>query len=272
MTNQIELFSAAIVHKQKALDALETLSLPQAKTELEIAHDIDPYLADVVTLIQAVDCLLELEVGANTKATGLAKAWHRVQTAGEPLPPTLHRIVETRLCDRILQLLPADYADFVDAQAQTLHIGYCCLVCKRFEEAHKKLLDYLTGRPEETHPRLWGYFGDTAYRLRRRQECNGGYTRALFMDAQTVDLERLQHPDLLRIYKELRSQHPEETARALLPIHAWLENVLHIPRGSAFLQRVIQEQRFDHSAELLLHPAERYHQFALCLFIDQAGL
>ncbi|MFQ5639160.1 MAG: hypothetical protein ACE5IR_14355 [bacterium] len=272
MTKQIELFSAAIAHKQKALDALQKFAFRKAKTHLEIALEIDPYLADLTTLLQATKFLLNRKVHAKTEPPGLLRAWQKVEKAGAALPRAVHAIVEPLICERMVQCLPPDYTDFVDPKEKTLHIGYCYLELNRFEQAHEKLLDYLTAHPEESHPRLWGYFGDAAYKLNRREECNSGYLRALFMDAQSVDLERLRHPALHRIYRNLQRRRLKETARALMPIYCWLAKVLHIPKGNTLLARVIQKQRFDHSARLLLYPDERYHQFALCLYIDQSGM
>lgn len=269
---QIDLFSAAIEHKQKALDALQRFALPQARTELVTAGEIDPYLADINTLLQAVDILLDFGLSANTKSSGLAAAWKEVRTARATLPRAVYARVERAICQRALQCLPADYSDFVAPKEKTLHAGYCCLVLNRPDEAYKKLLDYLTGHPDESHPALWGYFGDACCQLKRHDETNSGYLRALLTDAQAVDFTRLRHPDLRRIFKQLCSQHLEETSRALLPIHAWLEGVLHIPKGAAWLARTISRHRDDQSAELAPTPAQRYRQFALCLFIDQSGL
>lgn len=272
MANQIELFTPAIEHKQKALDAMYGFALKRAKTELEIAQEIDPYLADVQTLLQATEFLIKLGVHAKIKSAGLARAWDKVREARATLPRAVHSVVETSICGRVMQCLPPDYSDFVDPKEKNLHIGYCCLILNRPDEAYGKLLEYLTSHADVFYPRLWGYFGDACYQLKRHEESNSGYLRALFMDAQAVDMERLQHPDLQRIVKDLRSRHREETARALLPIHSWLEGVLHIPKGDTWLARLIRKQRFDLSAELLLYPAQRYHQFALCLYIDQSGL
>ncbi|MCH8874014.1 hypothetical protein IH824_14785 [candidate division KSB1 bacterium] len=256
----------------KALDAMRRFALPQAKAELRVAQEIDPSLADVKTLLQASEFLTELGLNAKTRASGLARAWTIIRDTRSTLAGAVHSILETLTCERIQHLLPADYADFVDSAEKSLHVGYCCLVLNRFEEAHRKLLDYLTSHSEESHPRLWGYFGDACYKLHRHDECNSGYLRALFMDAQAVDIKRMRHPDLQRIFDELRKQHPDKTARALLPIHTWLEKVLHIPKANTWLAQVIREQKFDHSRELLLYPAQRYRQFALCLYIDQSGL
>lgn len=272
MPEQIELFSAAIAHKQKALEALQRFAFRKAKTQLEIAREIDPYLADLATLLQATKWLLNRGVHAKSKPPGLLKAWHRVEKARTALPCAVHAIVEPLICELMVQCLPPDYTDFIDPKEKTLHIGYCYVALNRFEEAHEKLLDYLTAHAAESHPRLWGYFGDAAYKLNRRDESNSGYLRALFIDAQSVDMARLRHPGLQRIYRDLRRRHIQETARALMPIRCWLEKVLHIPQGNTLLARVIRKQRFDHSAKLLLYPAERYHQFALCLYIDQSGL
>ena len=64
MGTQIELFTVAIEHKEKALDAMRRFALPQAKAELQVAQEIDPSLADVKTLLQATEFLTELGLNA----------------------------------------------------------------------------------------------------------------------------------------------------------------------------------------------------------------
>ena len=272
MTYQPDLFSAAVEHKRKALDALQRFAFRQAKTELETAHAIDPYLADIESLLQSAEFLAKLGIDLGSKSSALARAWDKVREARDALPRAVHSGVETLICERLAQCLPPDYSDFVDSARKTLHVGYCWLILNRPKEAHSRLLAYLTSHLNDSYPELWGYFGDASYQLNRREESNSGYLRALFMNPQAVDLEQIRHPGLQRIVEDLRSQHPEETARALLPIHGWLEGVLRIPKSDTWLTRVIREQRYDDSPELLSYPAQRYHQFALCLYIDQSDL
>lgn len=272
MPDQPDLFSAAVEHKRTALDALQRFAFEQARTELEIAQAIDPYLADIGSLLQSAEFLVNLRIDLRTKSSGLARAWDEIREARDTLPRAAYSGVETLICERVVQCLPPAYSDFVDSTQKTLHVGYCWLILNRPEEAHSRLLAYLTSHVDDSCPELWGYFGDASYQLNRREESNSGYLRALFTNAQAVDLAQMRHPDLRRVVEDLRSQHPEETARALLPIHGWMERVLHIPKGNTWLSRVIREQRYDHSSQLLLFPAQRYHQFALCLYVDQSDL
>lgn len=272
MTRQTELFTPAIAHKEKALHALQRFVLPEAKSELEIAQEIDPYLADLTSLLQATEFMLEMDLGGRSKPAGLAKAWQKLNEARTVPSVAVFSLIETLICERLLQLLPPGTSDFSDGKENSPHTGYCCLVLNRFEEAHDKLLTYLTAHAEELHPRLWGYFGDASYKLRRHKDSNGGYLRALFLDPRAVDMVQMQHPELRHLLRELCNSHPDQTARALLPIHGWLEKILYIPKGNKWLAHAIGKQRFDHSDELLLYPDQRYHQFALCLYIDQAGL
>ncbi len=272
MPDQLGLFSVTVDHKQSALDCLQRFDLPQAKTELETASEIDFYLADVQTLLQCTNFLIDLGLSPHSKAASLAKAWLELQKESANLNAAARSFLETLICERIVQIVPNDFAGFTDAD-ETLHVGYCFLVLNQPEQAYRKLLDFLTSRPsDESYPQLWGYFGDACYRLNHREECNSGYLCALFMQPQAVDLAQLAHPDLKRILEELCVQHDEETARALWPIHAFLENVLHISKGNIWLAQLIREQRFDHNSELFLYPAQRIYQFALCLYIDQSGL
>ncbi len=271
MSEQIGLFTPAIEHKQQALDAIKQFSFPEAKNHLEIAKEIDPYLADLNTLARAVDFLLNLGIHQETEPTGLAQAWEKVKNARTTQARAMNNIMESWLCERIVEFLPQDFCDYVDTKQSTLHIGYCYLILNRPEEAHKKLLNYLTSRSDEIHPRLWGYYGDAAYKLNSHKDSNSGYLRALFMDVQSVDLDSLHHPQIRKIYSELCRQHPEETARALLPINSWFRGILHIPGGNTWLSRIVQLQRFALAPEMQLSPTQRYQQFALCLYIDQSG-
>lgn len=285
--SQISLFTPAIEHKERALQAMRHLKLEEARKELLTAKEIDPSLADLGMLIAGVEFLFGLSINSRTRPKGLAQAWRRLHETKDPsatapikMSRALHSFLESLLCQRVLELLPPDYCDFSAPDTQTLHVGYCYLALGQTEMAHKKLLDYLstslktgfTSRPDESHPILWGYFGDASYLLNRHEESNSGYVRALFMDPQSADMRMLKNPDLRRIYHELSAQHEAEIARARLPIEGWLQGTLQIPRGNAYLAQFIQQQRFDHSAELLLYPTQRTYQFALCLYIDQSGL
>ena len=272
MSDQPDLFSPAVEHKQKAVDLLQRFAFRQAQTELETARKIDPYLADIEILLRSAESLVKLGINLRTKPSGLARAWDKVREARDSLPHGALSGVETLICQRVVQCLPPAHTGFVDSAHKTLHAGYCWLILNRPEQAHRCLLAHLTSDVHDSCPELWGYFGDTCYQLNRHEESNSGYLRALFTNAQAVDLTQLRHPDLQRIVEDLRSQHPEETARALLPIHGWMEGALHIPKGNTWLSRVIRNQRYDHGSQLLLWPAQRYHQFALCLYIDQSGL
>ncbi|NIR49042.1 hypothetical protein GWO43_11375 [candidate division KSB1 bacterium] len=270
---QINLFTPAIIHKEKALTALQRLALKEAQEQLQTAREIDPSLADLEMLTHTVDFLRKVGVHSKTRPPGLVRAWRRLREAKDSTPSrTMYAILETTLCRRILERLPDDYNDYVHPSSGGLHIGYCHLVLQNAEAAHKKLLDYLTAHAEESHPLLWGYFGDAGYLLNRSDESNSGYLRALFMDPQAVDLAMLKQPQIRTIYDELCEQHDDDLARALLPSEAWLQGVLHIPPGNTYLAKFIQRRRFDLSAELLLYPTQRSHQFALCLYVDQSGL
>ncbi|MFQ5649518.1 MAG: hypothetical protein ACE5IY_06210 [bacterium] len=267
---QINLFTAAVEHKQKALDYLQHFSLAQARAELEAAQNIDPYLADIKTLQQAVDTLLEQGINADSEVSTLAGVWEALRGRGPSLTRTVRTIVERLICQQIVRLVAAEYCDFVVPEKETLHIGYCCLVLERPQDAHRVLLEYLTAHPESLHARLWGYFGDAATLLQYDEEANTGYLHALFVDVQAVDMEFLQSPELRRVYKMLRREHDDLVSRALLPIHAWLERVLTIPKGKTVLSQRFQGQRQQYGSELPVDAVQRYQRFARCLYLDQS--
>jgi len=272
MVDQLELFSGAIEHKQAALAALQNFELQQAKTELQVAYGIDPYLADLGVLQKTVDVLLHFKLDTGSSPARLAQAWRSVRQPAADLPHIAQSIIEPLICARVIELLPKQYTGFADADGNVLHVGYCHQVLHQYVAAYEKLLDYLTAHSGEEHPVLWGVFGDVSYKLNHFEESNGGYLRALLMDPQAVDPGRFQHPGLQRIYKELQEQHSEQIARALTPIQGWLENVLSIPRGKTWLSRMIDKSRLKSEAEPLSSLTQRYHQFALCLYSDQSGL
>jgi len=213
MSEQIELFTPAVAHKEKALGALQRFAIGEAKGHVESARQIDAYLADLGTLTLAVDVLLSLGIRPKTKPSSLARVWARIQRTGTDLPRPVRCVVEALLCERIVQLLPGDFCEFLDSNAKRLHVGTCYLVLNRPEQAHKKLLHSLSSHPAESYPRLWGYFADASFLPRRREEANSGYLRALLMDPQAVDVDRLKRPDLRCVVDDLRAQHEEETAR-----------------------------------------------------------
>ena len=271
MPNQINLFTPAIEHKQAALDAMQNFSFSEAKAELEIALEIDPYLADLFTLLQAVDFLLQADVHAGTDASGLVRAWKKLRQQRGTLPRPVSSVAETTICQRVLHVLPSDTSGFVDTEEKELHSGACYLILQRYEEAYDKLLYYLTAHTDEANARLWGYFGDACLKLMRHGEANIGYVRALFTDAQVVDMERLQQQDLKRFYRELIREFGEKTGKARLPIHAWMNNVLTIPKGNTWLAPWLRKCGYFVSEELS-EPWQRCQAFALLLYVDRSGL
>lgn len=53
------LFSAAVHHKASALDFIEEFQLPEARNEIRLALEIDPYLADLKTLLAGIELLID---------------------------------------------------------------------------------------------------------------------------------------------------------------------------------------------------------------------
>jgi hypothetical protein len=154
-----------------------------------------------------------------------------------------------------------------------LHRGVLHTVLKQWQEAHHELLELVTTQGEQTQALHWGYLGDAAHALRRWKDANMAYVCALFSDPCEIDLQTLQHSALHEILQALtRETKDARLARARWPVHAWMREVVQIPRGNTFLLPLVRKQRSILGSELMLEPPLRYRQFSLCLYIDQSGM
>jgi hypothetical protein len=51
-----------------------------------------------------------------------------------------------------------------------------------------------------------------------------------------------------------------------------MSDIVRIPTGHTFLLPLVRELRSILGSKLMLEPVQRLRQFALCLYIDQAGV
>lgn len=271
---QANLFSNAIEHKERALTQLDAFEFDQAWSSLEVAREIDPYLADLDIL--AASCSFARYAGAHAKmpATKVAELWHLINEAygagslAAAAALQLRQVLARRLlAGRFTETL------FAGAAEKNLHRGVCHLVLAHWQEAHRDLLDLATAHPELARPVHWGYLGDAAYALKRWKDANLAYLRLLFTEAQEADLLSLQHVSLRQILNRLSLENDDEVStKGLWPFYAWRDNVIEIPAGNTFLFALAKRSRSMLGGKLMLERKDALQQFMLCLYIDQSQL
>lgn len=271
---QANLFSNAIEHKERALTQLDAFEFDQAWDSLEVAREIDPYLADLDVL--AAICQFARYAGAHAKmsAAKVSELWRLTNEAHHAgsLPAATAMQVRQLLARR---LLAGHFTEtlFVSATEKILHRGVCHLVLTQWQEAHRDLLDLVTTHPNLARAVHWGYLGDAAYALKRWKDANLAYIRLLFTEAYEADLLSLQHVNLRQILRRLSLENDDAvTVKGLWPFYAWRDNVLEIPAGNTFLLALAKRSRSMLGGKLMLERKDALQQFMLCLYIDQSQL
>lgn len=271
MSSQGSLFTPAVEHKARGVQALHELNVGVALPHLRSAQEIDPGLENLDILIEATEFLHRAGATPESDRIKLSRLWVQARATyvtGDLRLLTLS-VVEYLICQAAVRSVSYRFRGYLDPDRRGLHIGYCYLVLGDAVRAHRKLFDDLASRPLGGFGDLWGYLGDAALELKFTERANHAYVRALFGDPDGVDVGTLHHVGLYRLYHELRNEHKERLARHLLPIHAWIEALVRIPADDhafanyvrRFLQRVNRVQDQDEG--------DRYRRFALLLYKDQ---
>ncbi|MDZ7289290.1 MAG: hypothetical protein ONB44_08080 [candidate division KSB1 bacterium] len=273
---QSELFTpAALEYKEKGLRQLEALDFNSAWEGFTIAKKIDPYLADLDFLITLSEYARDHGAGPKTSAARLVTLWHEAtqDLADGNLPMAAYRYLRELLARRLLQIGQFTQTGFCGEKEKILHRGVLHVVLNQWQEAHQVLLNLLAMAGEKASALHWGYLGDAAHALGSWKEANMAYVCALFIDPYEIDLLTLQHQRLREVLQSLTYETENENlARALWPIHAWLRDVIQIPRGNTFLRPLVRKLRSILGSELMLEMVQRIRQFSLCLYIDQSGM
>lgn len=271
---QANLFSNAIEHKERALTQLDAFEFDQAWDSLEVAKEIDPYLADLEVL--AATCQFARYAGAHARmsVTKAAELWHLTNEAyyAGTLPAAAAMQMRQLLARR---LLTGRFTEtlFAGAAEKILHRGVCHLALAHWQEAHRDLLDLATAHPDLARAVHWGYLGDAAYALKRWKDANLAYIRLLFTEAYEVDLLSLQHVNLRKILNRLSLENDDEVSlKGLWPFYAWRDNAIEIPAGNTFLLALAKRSRSLLGGKLMLERKDALQQFMLCLYIDQSQL
>ncbi|MDZ7266788.1 MAG: hypothetical protein ONB48_06610 [candidate division KSB1 bacterium] len=271
---QANLFSNALEHKERALAHLDKFELKQAWECLEIAREIDPYLADLDLLAAVCQFARYANAHPRMSAQEAAAVWHAASLALQAgsLGAVAVRLLRQLLARRLLQgRFTATL--FCAGGEKILHRGVCHLVLGQWQEAHRDLLDLVAVHPGLALPVHWGYLGDAAHALKLWKDANLAYLRLLFSDPHQADVLTLQHPGLRNMLTRLLQETGEETeARGRWPFYAWWEDVIHIPAGGKFLLPLVAQARSVLGGTLLLERKAVLQQFMLCLYVDQAQL
>jgi hypothetical protein len=273
---QSELFIApALEHKETGLRQLEELNFAAAREQFAIAKEIAPGLADLDFLLTLSEYAYRRGIKPQASPAKLVALWHAARQSlqeGDLAPAACQHLLQL-IARTLLHLGKFTPEGFCVEKDEILHRGVFHVVLHEWEAAHRELLNLVTRRRENARALHWGYLGDAAHKLRRWKDANMAYVCALFGDPLEVDIQRLQHLELLALLQSLQREFDGESlARALWPIHAWTKNILQIPAGNNFLLVLVQKQRSMLGSELMLEPVQRARQFSLCLYIDQSGL
>jgi len=269
MHGQLSLFPEAFAVQEAALEALEELDVEQALQLVQRAWEQDPMLANLDALESAV-LWLDGELAAEP-VTGerLAQLFLAVPGAcqrGE-IAREAAAIVDQALARRALRA-EHEAAAFLDS-TERVHRGALLLVLGRAGEAAAILRESVNAG-HDGRADLWAYLGDACFLTERAEEANAAYVRALFLSARDADLFRIRQPRLAALYEELWREHPQDAARELVPIHAWLEGTLVIPPENGWLDPHLSRLRLAAAVRTDSPLEQRLRRFALLLYEDRS--
>ena len=268
------LFSPAIEQKELAIQYLQNFELLAAQKGFKNAIQTDPFLAEIDSYLKVTNFLLMRFENKPSIIEPLVNALIEIRQLYETNQWNrfAYDLTERLLSSHILKLLAPDFNDFLSPHPSRIHSAYCFLVTGQHQIAREKLLQFLSTDSARLNARLWGYLGDASWHLHQFREAEKAYLHALIIDAAQIDFIKLRHPKIRTTFQQLQiSRRDENGARQLLPVFCWFEQVLSIPKGPSFLTKYAENELQQN----LKSPADRppdYRRFALCLFIDQAGV
>jgi tetratricopeptide (TPR) repeat protein len=266
MAIQRSLFPDAFEVQERALVALEAFDLAAARRAIEDARERDPGLPELPSWFEGI-AWLHRELGDGPVSEEcLAAAFalvHEERRAGR-----LSRAGAERIDQALARhaLARAGTRAFLDAD-ERLHRGALLSVLGRSEEALVLVRESLSEN-REGRADLWCALGDACHASERADEANAAYVRALLLDPDAADLDRLRHARLGAFLDELRARHPEPAARALLLVHAWLAGVLVIPPENAWLEQHLPRLRLATQLRSDASASVRARRFALLLYLE----
>ena len=270
---QQSLFPDAVQILSTGLSTLRDLDLPRARAFLERVRRLDHKAVNLRVLDEALELLERVLESASPTPDHLAEVMAlagRESLAGRLNRPAADFVDETVAC---YCRRHGSAADFVDDEAR-LHRGVLDLIRGDAVAAWRHLSASLAGGHGDRAD-LWGYRGDAACELGRTGEVSACYVRGLLLSAGStgevfgvgqVDLSRCRLQPLVRTYQTLCRRYPEDCARELLLVHAWLEGLLTIPAQNGWLD----ERKFGGPVGPAAAPRERYRRFARLLYSNRS--
>ncbi len=270
MPDQLNLFSAAIDHKIQAIAYLKELDFRAAQEEIGLSQKIDPYLADLNIIANAIAFLNE-QVNSfpdSSTADRLAHIWQTMPKAVEREEISLAGL---KFLDSIVAPIALKEAntekDFVDSEC-LLHKGVCFLALREINHAHKLLLDAVTSGNFERAD-LWGYLGDTLYLQHNVGKARAAYLHALVIDPQELDLLRLAYQPIFYLYNQLRHTYSEIEAKDLLLTYGWFDGIFEIPKKDDRLTRLAMNL-WNQINQGRVNSDRHYYHFSISLYLDQS--
>ncbi len=271
MSEQLNLFSLAVDHKIQAVAHLKELEFQRALEEIDLAKKIDPYLADLNIITNAIT-FLEKKLDAFWGAPlveRLVQTWKVMPKAvmeGE-ISRAGSKFLDPIISSVILREADAG-RDFVDS-SRLIHKGVCFLAQKKINLAHKVLLDAVTSSNFERAD-LWGYLGDALYFQHNMEKARAAYLHALIIDPQKLDVLRLAYRPLSRLYNQLLETYLEIDAKDLLLTYGWLSDIFEIPKKDARLTQYAMDLLEQMNQAEEENSDRRYYRFSIDLYLDQS--
>ncbi len=269
MPDQLSLFPEAFEVQEAALEALDGMDIERALQLVQRAWEQDPRLPNIDALESAVlwlDRELAAEPMTEERLAALFLAVPGACRSGE-IARDAAAIVDQAIARRAVRA-ERGANPFLDP-GERVHLGAPLLVLGRAGEAAAILRESVHAA-HDGRADLWGYLGDACWLTERAEEANTCYVRAFFLSARDVDLFRVRQPQLARLAAELLREHPEDVARELLPIHAWLEGALVIPAENGWLESHLSRLRLAATVRAESPPDQFLRRFALLLYEDRS--
>ena len=266
--DQMDLFSQADEHLEKAMQALLETDFSGARKELQTARSINPFLPNLDATQHMIDFFQKFHKKAKNTAEALADVYEAVPEAvlkGSLLLREAELIEET-MAKMALQNVKMSKP--ILESGKRLHWGYCHLLNRQFGKADKVFKETLNV-PREQRADLWGYYGDLCHVQNDQRQAQSAYIRALLLNPQELEMYRLRHSGLKQVFRDLLLDKKGAEVRSRLLFEAWHKELFTFintgrstdsqPEGlQALLKKPLPKDR-----------PGKWHRFSIHFYIDQ---
>ncbi len=265
--HQATLFPDEVELRGEAQDALEQLDVEGARHALERASSVGTGGAVAEELSQALEWIEACGLGPGSDVDVMVEGF---LATGEAARSGLLRRGSALRVDEVLarMLVRAAGVRVPFVGTRRLPVGAPHLVLGRLESA-RVALQQAIAQGGELRADVWGYLADVRWREADAEEAALLFGRALLLDPEAVDLERLLRPDVLELLDELTRAHGSASARERLLVEGWLRRLVRIPDGDPWF--LAHSATLRNRLEALTHQNERarLRRFGFLLFEDR---